>query len=149
MQPSVLSWTTIAAVLGTAALATLALDQISKHIAATRLPMGEFKPLVSRVGLRLLSNRRGGLAGLSTRAAGLAWLVSAALVCFVAAFGVALPLVGIAGLGLAFGGATSNLADRVVRGAVVDFIAVGWWPVFNVADAAMVVGTGMVIWVST
>jgi signal peptidase II len=51
------------------------------------------------------------------------------------------------GLGLLLGGALGNLADRVFRhisghsGAVIDFIqAVGWWPVFNVADAAIVVG---------
>jgi signal peptidase II len=45
------------------------------------------------------------------------------------------------GLGLALGGATSNLADRIVRGAVADFIAVGRWPMFNLADSAMVAGT--------
>jgi signal peptidase II len=56
------------------------------------------------------------------------------------------------GLGLLLGGATGNLADRVLRhlphnpGAVIDFIAAvrigshDWWPVFNVADAAIVVG---------
>jgi signal peptidase II len=53
----------------------------------------------------------------------------------------------VMGLGLLLGGALGNLGDRVFRhipgfpGAVVDFIqAVGWWPVFNVADASIVVG---------
>jgi signal peptidase II len=53
-------------------------------------------------------------------------------------------LVTAAGLGLLLGGALGNLADRVFRhhsGAVIDFIQiVSWWPVFNVADAAIVVG---------
>ncbi|MEX2275227.1 MAG: signal peptidase II [Actinomycetota bacterium] len=49
------------------------------------------------------------------------------------------------GLGLILGGALGNLTDRVVRGpgfrgAVVDFIDVGAWPVFNLADSAIVVG---------
>lgn len=51
------------------------------------------------------------------------------------------------GLGLLLGGALGNLADRLFRsipghpGAVVDFIqAASWWPVFNVADACIVVG---------
>ncbi len=45
------------------------------------------------------------------------------------------------------GGAIGNLVDRVFRaeggwlnGAVVDFVDLGWWPVFNVADSAIVVG---------
>lgn len=51
------------------------------------------------------------------------------------------------GLGLLLGGALSNLGDRLFRhiagqpGVVVDFIrAVSWWPIFNVADASIVVG---------
>ncbi|MBC8514764.1 signal peptidase II [bacterium] len=42
--------------------------------------------------------------------------------------------------GLVLGGAMGNLLDRMVRGFVVDFIALGDWPVFNVADAAVVTG---------
>jgi signal peptidase II len=49
------------------------------------------------------------------------------------------------GLGLVLGGALGNLTDRAVRGpglggGVVDFIDVGPWPVFNLADSAIVVG---------
>ena len=46
-------------------------------------------------------------------------------------------------MGLLLGGAVGNLADRLVRhhhGAVIDFIDLHWWPVFNVADAAITVG---------
>ncbi|MFV0523932.1 MAG: signal peptidase II [Acidimicrobiales bacterium] len=50
-------------------------------------------------------------------------------------------------LGAIVGGAVGNLIDRVVRaesgpltGPVIDFIDVQWWPVFNVADIAVVVG---------
>jgi signal peptidase II len=46
-------------------------------------------------------------------------------------------------LGLVLGGALGNLVDRLVRhhhGAVIDFIDFRWWPVFNVADACIVVG---------
>ena len=44
------------------------------------------------------------------------------------------------GLGLALGGAGSNVLDQLRRGAVVDFLDLGWWPVFNLADAAIVAG---------
>jgi signal peptidase II len=46
-------------------------------------------------------------------------------------------------LGLVLGGALGNLSDRVVRGhhgAVVDFIALHFWPTFNVADSCIVIG---------
>ena len=53
------------------------------------------------------------------------------------------------GLGLLLGGALGNLADRVFRhhhSAVIDFIqAVSWWPVFNVADASIVVGVFVLV----
>ncbi len=41
---------------------------------------------------------------------------------------------------LVFGGAIGNVIDRLVRGYVVDFIHLRHWPVFNVADIAIVVG---------
>jgi signal peptidase II len=50
-------------------------------------------------------------------------------------------------VGVVIGGALGNLADRIFRaqagfltGGVVDFVDVQWWPIFNVADAAVVVG---------
>ena len=46
-------------------------------------------------------------------------------------------------LGLILGGALGNLADRFFRGthgAVVDFVAVHFFPTFNVADACITVG---------
>lgn len=43
-------------------------------------------------------------------------------------------------LGLQLGGACGNLTDRALLGHVVDFIEVGWWPVFNIADASIVTG---------
>lgn len=47
------------------------------------------------------------------------------------------------GLGMIAGGAIGNLLDRVLRdhdGAVVDFIDLQWWPVFNLADASIFLG---------
>ena len=54
---------------------------------------------------------------------------------------------GIVLFGAVAGGALGNLIDRIYRaedgplsGSVVDFIDLQWWPVFNVADSAIVVG---------
>src|SRR4029079_19765725 len=58
------------------------------------------------------------------------------------------------GLGMILGGATGNLVDRFfrspgpLRGHVVDFFAVGWWPVFNVADPAVVGGAILLVGLS-
>jgi signal peptidase II len=61
--------------------------------------------------------------------------------------GSAAPVKGTAvGFGLALGGATGNLSDRLARGSVVDFIALGWWPAFNIADAVLVVGLIVTFW---
>jgi signal peptidase II len=55
------------------------------------------------------------------------------------------------GLGMILGGATGNLMDRFfrapgpLRGHVVDFLSVGWWPVFNVADSAVVCGAILLV----
>jgi signal peptidase II len=38
------------------------------------------------------------------------------------------------------GGALGNMIDRIRFGFVVDFVDLGWWPVFNVADSSIVVG---------
>ena len=48
-------------------------------------------------------------------------------------------------LGLQLGGAIGNLYDRLFYGPVTDFIAVGTFPVFNVADSSIFVGTGILI----
>lgn len=49
-------------------------------------------------------------------------------------------------LGLQLGGAIGNLADRLTLGGVTDFIDVGPWPIFNLADSSIVVGIIMLAW---
>lgn len=56
------------------------------------------------------------------------------------------------GYGIVLGGALGNLVDRALRtgdgvlgGFVVDFVDLQWWPVFNVADAALWVGIGVLL----
>ncbi|MFM8793920.1 MAG: signal peptidase II [Acidimicrobiales bacterium] len=55
------------------------------------------------------------------------------------------------GLALVIGGASGNLVDRLfrgdawMRGSVVDFIDLQWWPVFNMADSAITVGAVLLV----
>jgi signal peptidase II len=45
--------------------------------------------------------------------------------------------------GLFLAGAVGNVADRAWRGYVIDFVSIGPWPVFNVADVALCVAVGL------
>ena len=57
----------------------------------------------------------------------------------------------VVALTLVLGGALGNLMDRFfrvpgfLRGHVVDFVSVGWWPVFNVADSCVTIGAVLLI----
>ena len=53
--------------------------------------------------------------------------------------------------GLIVGGAVGNILDRLfrgsgwMRGAVIDFIDFQWWPVFNIADMAIMIGAATMV----
>lgn len=47
--------------------------------------------------------------------------------------------------GLIFGGAVSNLIDRIMLGAVVDYIDLRFWPVFNLSDSCITIGAIILI----
>jgi signal peptidase II len=48
-------------------------------------------------------------------------------------------------LGVILGGTVGNGYDRLVHGNVTDFVALHWWPVFNVADSAISVGVALLL----
>lgn len=121
-------------------------------VVATMTPGRPLELLGTVVQLRLVRN--GGAA--FSMATGMTWLltlIAVAVVIGVWRMGRTLRSRWWAlGLGLILGGALGNLVDRLLRapgplqGHVVDFLAVGWWPVFNLADSAIVCGaTGLVV----
>ena len=56
------------------------------------------------------------------------------------------PALANVAIGAIAGGALGNLVDRVRLGHVVDFVSVGPWPNFNVADSAITIGVLILIW---
>jgi signal peptidase II len=119
-----------------AVMSVLLVDQLSKRAVAGRLSENE-------VGWRrsILSIKRVTAARPTSR--GLVSLWALAVLGTVLYASIVVPAgsaVAYLGLGCAIGGATSNLLERLWRGGIVDFIAVGFWPVFNLADAAIVGG---------
>jgi signal peptidase II len=134
------------ALYGTAA-AVLALDQLIKHLVVSNLAG---RPPVDVIGgfvqLRYTTNSGGAFSLLT--GAPLFFGVMAIVIIggIIYASRRAQPLAMQVVLGLILGGALGNLADRLfrgdglLRGEVVDFVKVGIWPVFNLADSCIVVG---------
>jgi signal peptidase II len=130
----------------TAAL-VVAADQASKAFVLARWPRGGVAAPRSFVSIRCVLNRHGTVAALAGAPA-LVALWAAMIVLAVAVLHSGLlghdAVAGI-GIGAFLGGATGNVLDRLARGAVVDFVAIGPWPVFNLADAALVAGAGLLL----
>lgn len=129
----------VGAVLG----AVLVVDQATKSWALASLKDGPVD-VVGSLRLRLAFNSGAAFS----IGEGFPWVFAVLAVVVLAGLGLMArrtyvgPAAG-AGLGLVAGGALGNLIDRVFRGhggAVVDFIDLQWWPVFNVADASLTVG---------
>lgn len=131
------------------ALATLALDQFTKWSVATNLELGEsVYPLaaLSRLFSITYVTNTGAAFGLLKEAGVVfvfvAILVITVIVLYVRRVPADQQLVRVA-LGLQLGGALGNLIDRLRLGHVVDFIDLQFWPVFNVADSAIVIGVAL------
>jgi signal peptidase II len=132
-------------------LGVIALDQLTKAWAVERLSDGPIEIFGSDVGLRLSRNSGGAFSlfqGYTPLLAVLAIVLALILVRAVSRTDDRLVLVALA---LVLGGALGNLVDRLVRspgflrGEVVDFVNVGSFPTFNVADAAITVGGGLLL----
>ncbi|HEX8742257.1 MAG TPA: signal peptidase II [Thermoleophilaceae bacterium] len=124
----------------------VALDQATKSLAVRLLaPAGVAGARAA--GVFRLATNEGSWLGRGPAVPALLGLWTMTLACTVLVLATASPSGGLAGAGLvvALGGATSNLLDRVGRGAVIDFIALGWWPAFNLADVAIVSGVAVAI----
>jgi signal peptidase II len=124
------------------AVVVVAADQATKTWAVDRLSRGSIH-VVWKLDLQLTYNSGAAFSfarGWGPVFGGLAVVV--VLVLLGAVRRVQSTPIAVA-LGLVVGGAMGNLADRVFRshhGAVVDFIALHFWPTFNVADSCIVVG---------
>lgn len=120
----------------------VAADQVTKTLAVDHLTSGPVH-LVGPLSLELAFNS-GVAFSIGTGLTLPILLVGFGLVVVVLWFLRGAPSAGIAaGLGLVLGGALGNLADRLFRdrhGAVVDFVHLGFWPTFNLADASIVCG---------
>ncbi len=126
----------------------VALDQASKALVRASVPRGGSENVLP--GVELVNTRNTGVAfSLFQDGGGLLIVFTAvAMVALLVFFardpgrrGVWLPV------GLLLGGATGNLIDRVLDGAVTDFVDLPLWPAFNVADVAITFGVVALLFV--
>ncbi len=129
-------------------------DQLTKWWAVTRLPRGTIH-VVGSLRFNLAYNTGTAFSIGNSRNIGpvIALLAVVVIVLFLLSGGSARRASGVVAGGLVIGGALGNLADRAFRGhdgvlggAVIDFIDLQWWPVFNVADSAIVVGACVAVY---
>lgn len=133
------------------AVAVLAIDQISKQWASHALstgPLGGPTALWGWIDLTYTTNTGAAFGVLADRAF-LFVIIGGVVLGVVVAYWRFLPkqkpLLRVS-LGLQLGGAAGNLIDRARIGHVVDFIQLRDWPVFNLADSAIVCGVALLMY---
>lgn len=131
----------------------VALDQITKHWAVSSLNDGRVIDVIGSLRFNLSFNR--GMA--FSQGTGLGPIIGVLGMLVVVYLLVGMRRSSMSGavfVGLVAGGAAGNIVDRLFRGeawlhgAVVDFIDLQWWPVFNIADAAICIGGALLVFTS-
>ena len=139
--------------LAAVSVAVLVLDQVTKTLVRRHLPLNEpympidwLDPLFTFRHVLNTGAAFGLFPGGATVFMAVAVLVVVTIIIYYSRLErPALPL--RAALGLQLGGAVGNLINRLTEGgAVTDFIDLRWFPVFNVADSAITVGTLILAW---
>ena len=137
------------------AAVVLVLDIITKVIAVKVLTPGQPVPIIGDTVTWTLVRNSGAAFSMATGYTWILTLIATGVV--VGIFWMGRRLVSpwwAIGLGMILGGATGNLVDRFFRspgplqGHVVDFLSIGWWPVFNVADPSVVGGAILLVTLS-
>jgi signal peptidase II len=133
----------------------LALDVVSKVLAVKLLTPGQPVSIIGDTVTWTLVRNSGAAFSMATGYTWVLTLIATGVV--VGIFWMGRRLVSswwAVGLGMILGGALGNLMDRFfrspgpLRGHVVDFLSIGWWPVFNVADPAVVGGAILLVGLS-
>ena len=138
-------------VLGLAAATVVALDQLTKQVALATLKDAPVDVIEGVLTFRLTYNP-GGAFGILRGVPGFFLIATVVVIGIVIVWARHLENARWAvALGLVLGGGLGNLVDRVFRdtgGRVVDFIDLHVWPVFNLADSAIVTGVGLILWLN-
>lgn len=126
--------------------ATLAADVLTKAVV---LAHSDALPVTVAGGFKLELVRNTGMSfSLFAQHSWVLTILASVVSVVVAVMLVTLPRAYQIPLAVLLAGSLGNLIDRARFGYVVDFIGVYWWPRFNVADAAIVIGAALVVLVA-
>jgi len=128
----------------TIAGAVVLLDRFSKAWIRHHFQLGESRPVTSWFSLTFVQNTGtafGFFQGNNKALLILAFLILAALLYGARGLSERGGFWGALGVALVLGGAVGNVMDRIHYGQVIDFLDFRVWPVFNVADSAITIGT--------
>ena len=131
---------------GSVAVLVVALDQLSKSWAQSNLAFRSIS-LFGPLKLKLEYNTGFAFSLGRGHPYVIALFVLLALVVLVYATLKVEKTTMLVGIALLAGGALGNFVDRIFRnngGGVIDFIYLGFWPTFNIADAAVVLGVAVI-----
>ncbi|WP_307770293.1 signal peptidase II [uncultured Phascolarctobacterium sp.] len=134
---------------GLLALLVVLLDQATKYYVVTHFALGESVPVINNVFHWTFILNRGAAFGMLEGSRWLFVLIAVAVIGCVWFMRREIAKSGVMacwGTALFAGGALGNLIDRTTRGVVIDFFDFRIWPIFNVADIAICVGVGLIIW---
>ena len=132
-------------------LGVVVLDQLSKLWAVRELAGAPVDLIGNDVGFALARNTGSAFSLFQAFTPLLAVVAIVVAVLLVRAVRRTRDTLMVVGLSLVLGGALGNLADRLFRspgflkGAVVDFVHVGSFPTFNVADSAITIGAALIV----
>ena len=125
----------------------LVFDQLAKAFVVRRAAEWEWRLVGCGIKIRQVRNARGIQSFFELLAFLFLWVAVLAGVVFFLKQGYFFQTrAAQLGLGAALGGAASNVYDRLRRRAVIDFLDVGWWPVFNLADVGITLGAVVALW---
>ena len=128
------------------AVAVFIADRISKRLVVLNVQSGTERPVLPHVWITNTQNP-GAAFGVAPDAAAVFLVASVLVAVGLVFYAVRNPIGTWAGvlLGLILGGTVGNGYDRLLHGTVTDFIALHFWPVFNVADSAISVGVVLLL----
>ena len=130
------------------AVTVFSIDQVTKAFVRSRLALGEVWPTDFNLIRFSHVENRGAAFGILQGAGPLLVVtttVAIALIALTMFRGGSYPRSHLYALALVLGGAVGNLADRIARGSVTDFIDPTHYPSFNLADSAIVIGVGALL----
>jgi signal peptidase II len=132
-------------------LGVVALDQLGKWWAVEQLPNAPLHLIGDDIGFAVVRNTGSAFSLFQAFTPFLAVVAIVVAVILVRAVRRTRDTLMVVGLSLVLGGALGNLMDRLfrapglLRGAVVDFVHVGDFPTFNVADSAITIGAILIV----